>query len=92
MEEEFVKQVYDAMMGWSCEKPSNLEVESAFGKGKPCEELYAQIYDANRRICDRFGVEEDPDVETIINAFFEMTERLCCQMYFYGIKYEKERK
>lgn len=61
-------------------------VENAFAPGQPCEGLYQEIFDANRRLCQRLGVEEDADVECIVDCFFEITRELCLRMYRMGAK------
>jgi hypothetical protein len=60
-------------------------VENAFEEGKPCSVLYGQIYEANQRLCARLGqTDDDPDVELIINSFFEISKILGIKMYHYG--------
>ena len=60
-------------------------VENAFAEGALCSRLYAEIYQANIRLCERLGQEEaDPDVELIINNFLELSKYLCLKMYHYG--------
>lgn len=53
-------------------------VENAFAEGSLCDRLYAEIYQANQRLCARLGQpESDPDVELIINNFLEINKHLC---------------
>ncbi len=60
-------------------------VENEYAEGKLCEQLYGEIYDCSLRLCERLGAgESDRDVERIINAFFDIQERLCMKMYDYG--------
>ena len=56
-------------------------IPNAFAPGQRCDRLYQQIYEARCRLCQRLGVEEDPDVEHILDCFFEITRELCLQMY-----------
>ena len=66
-------------------------VENAFARGSQCDLLYEQIYDANQRLCARLGqTDDDPDVELIINNFFEMNRILCLEMYRYGQIYGRK--
>lgn len=63
-------------------------VEHAFAAGGKCEKLYAQVYDAQRRLEDRLGVEPyDKDVECIIRCMTAIQEELCYRMYYYGAKF-----
>ena len=75
--------IYETMMGEMEEAYPG--VDNAFAPGEKCEQLYAEIYEANQRLCQRLGAEEDADVEIIINSFFKMNRELCMKMYFYGM-------
>lgn len=76
--------IYETMMGES-EIPFP-GVEDEFEEGKKCERLYGEIFAANMNLCQRLGVEEDTDVETIINNFFSINRELCVRMYGYGVR------
>lgn len=76
--------VYYTMMG-EMEIPFP-GVEDEFAEGTRCEGLYREIFDANMRLCERLGVEEDTDVETMINHFFSMNRELCMKMYECGVR------
>lgn len=88
-DKEFKQLIYDLMNG-SLDlsnypvKESEF-VENEFAQGKYCDKAYEQIYEANRRLCQRLGVQEDKDVETIIRNFFGITEYLSMKMYDYGV-------
>ena len=65
--EQFKCLIYDLMMG-----SRNLEdypvkesevVTNEFEEGMYCDSAYNEVYDANRRVCERLDVEEDDDVE-----------------------------
>ena len=47
--------------------------------------LYKEVYDANRRICERLWVEEDRDVELIIGNLLKIGEYQSMKMYDYGV-------
>ena len=64
--------------------PESKIVEDEFAEGKPCAELYRRVYEANRRLCQRLGVDEDKDVETIINCMNDISCILAMKMYDYG--------
>lgn len=53
-------------------------------EGKPCSEAYKRVYESNRRLCERLGVDEDPDVESIINYMFDITRTVAEKMFAYG--------
>lgn len=59
-------------------------VKNEFSVGAFCEKAYKRVYDANRRLCERLGVEEDRDVESIINDLIDIGEYLALKMYDYG--------
>lgn len=62
-------------------------VENEFTEGKLCDKAYSEIFEANRRLCKKLGVEEDEDIETIIENFDRIAEHLCMRMYEYGCKF-----
>lgn len=59
-------------------------IPNVFGPGMPCEKLYQQIYEAKCRLCDRLNTDEDPDVESVLDCFWELNRELCLQMYRLG--------
>lgn len=67
-------------------------VQNAFGPGKPCEKLYQQIYEAKCRLCGRLNSDEDTDVESILDCFWEINRELCLQMYRLGVKRTVQRQ
>ncbi len=84
MREEFVDIVYDLLNGTRIRQPGDPEVENLFAIGRECEQLYGLVYDANLRLCQRLGVEEDADVETVINSLLRICELTGKRMYRYG--------
>ena len=42
------------------------------------------VDEANRRICERLGVDEDSDVELIIDSMFDITHIVAEKMFSYG--------
>lgn len=88
MRNSFIQDVYDTMQGIFESDVLVPGVEPAFIAGKKCERLYAQVYDAERRLEARLGVEaHDPDVECIISSLQDIQEELCYRMYHYGAKF-----
>ncbi len=59
-------------------------VKNEFSVGAFCEEMYGKVYNANRRLCERLGVEEDGDIESIISNLMDIGEYLALKMYDYG--------
>ena len=62
-------------------------VENEFSKGSFCDEAYERIYNANRRLCERLGVDEDKDVESIIGELLDVGRHLALKMYDYGARF-----
>lgn len=89
-EEQLKALIFDLMSGAiDLERypfPSGKIVENEFAEGKECEKLYAEVYDANRRICARLGVDEDQNVENIISCMDEICRILAYKMFDYGVK------
>ena len=67
----------------------DMDLVDEFVEGKPCFELYEHVCDANKRICERLGVQEDKDVEIIINCMDDIGRILAMKMYDYGMKREE---
>lgn len=86
--EMFKQRIFDLMNGSldleSYPVAESELVKNEFEKGGVCERLYREVYDANRRICEKLHVEEDPDVELIIRNLLEIGEYQSMKMYDYG--------
>ena len=91
-EEKRKQLIYELMTGlYDLEQvqfPESKLVENEYEDWKPCSELYSRVYDANVRLCERLGVEEDTDVNIIIDSMNEITRILVMKMYDYGANRE----
>lgn len=88
MRNSFIWKVYETLNGEESPAFRIPGVENAFSEGKKCALLYEQVYDAQRRLEERLGVEPyDRDVETIITALTDIQMELCYKMYCYGAKF-----
>lgn len=76
------EKVYLSMLGELTEPVPG--VRNAFAPGQPCERLYRQIYEAKVRLCEQLGEEENDDLETILDCFFEINRQMCLRMYRLG--------
>lgn len=85
---KLVENVYEAVCGEYADEADyviqNVRIENEFEEGKPCSEAYKRVYESNRRLCERLGVDEDPDVESIINYMFDITRTVAEKMFAYG--------
>ena len=92
---KLVENVYEAVCGEYADEADyviqNVRIQNEFEEGKTCSEAYKRVYDANRRLCEQLGVDEDPDVEIIIDSMFEITRTVGEKMFEYGAVYEKEK-
>lgn len=90
----FKKLVYDLMNGsLVLEKYPAVElqmVKNEFAEDTFCGKRYKEVFNANRRICQKLNVEEDRDIETIITSLLEIGEYQCMKMYDYGKLFSKE--
>lgn len=78
---------------WDLEKcpvPERSMVKDEFGEGTVCSILYEEVYNANRRICEKLGVEEDKDVELIIGNLLKIGEYQSMKMYDYGAQRNRD--
>ena len=85
------EKVYDLMTGSLIvenleEEEANL-IQDEFAPGMPCEQLYKEVYEARCRLCQRFDVAEDADVELIIDNLLSIGKRLSMKMFEYGALY-----
>lgn len=62
-------------------------VPNAFAPGQLCSRLYTEIYKCKCRLLDRLGEDENPDLECIIDNFFEINRELCLRMYCLGAEH-----
>lgn len=80
--------IYDLLNGSldldRCPVPESQLVQDEFARGRLCDRLYEEIYQANLALCKRLGVDSDDQIEQMINHFSQITERLCDKMYDYG--------
>ena len=85
---KLVENVYEAVLGAYADEADyviqNVRIQNEFEEGKPCSEAYKRVYESNRRLCERLGVDEDPDVESIINYMFDITRTVAEKMFAYG--------
>ena len=84
MQEKYANRLYDTMAGLTEDGYGIPGVENIFAPGAPCDTLYTQAYEAGIRICQRLGVDTDPDVELIFQNLEEVSRILGCRMFSYG--------
>ncbi len=88
MDNQFMQDVYDTLNGDmlpGCGVPG---VENLFAEGAKCELLYGEVYDAERRLEERLGIDGyDDDVELIIRKLTDIQLEMCRYMYYYGAKF-----
>ena len=91
MDDNMIRFVYDAMQGdYLDTMPPGITNE--FAEGAECSRLYEQVYEAERRLEERLGVEgHDKDVEQIICAMSDIQRHLCFKMYEYGVRFGYDR-
>lgn len=82
--EKFKEKIYHLMIGAFDLEHYPIQ-ESQYEEGKFCDKAYAEVYNANRRICERLGVDEDKDVELIISNLIDIGKHLSMKMYDYGV-------
>lgn len=90
MLKQFVDMVYDLVNGSRICQPNDPKVENLFDEGRECALLYDQVYEANLRLCQRLGAEEDADVEMIINSLIRIGELVGKRMFYYGMEFKNE--
>ena len=91
--EDFKEMVYNLINGFVesdlCTESRKESVANEFADGSKCDQLYEEVYEANRRVCQSLGVEEDRDVELIISNLLDIGKYLSMKMYDYGKYFSK---
>lgn len=67
-------------------------VENEFCEGKICDTAYTEICAARQKLCDRIGVDEDTDIETIIDNYELICYHLCMKMFEYGSRFSEDKR
>ena len=87
MKYDFIDDVYYTLDGQMTMEGGIPGVENAFESGKPCDLLYAEVYNANMRLCQRLGVDEDMGDSDVDTIFMQICEIMGKKMYEYGAKF-----
>lgn len=77
-----IEHIYETLLGERLDPYPG--IANAFAPGERCAVLYEEIYQSNQNLCEQLGTEENPDVERIIDHFFEITRELSTRMFRYG--------
>ena len=76
---------YESMLGLRLPESSVPRVEDAFSEGSLCQREYDRMRDAYERLCSRLGAgDEDPDLNTMVDAMEAIQRDLCERMYRCG--------
>lgn len=88
---EFKCLIYELLVGARNLEEYPMEeskvVVDEFEEGSYCSDAYEEVYNANRRLCDRLNVDEDEDVECIVSNLLGIAKHLSMKMYDYGEYY-----
>ncbi|MDD6023653.1 MAG: hypothetical protein PUC06_05365 [Oscillospiraceae bacterium] len=80
--------IYELMIGMRCVEqfPFRLRriIRDEFSDRSIGSTLYEDVYNANLRICERLGVEEDADIDILIDSMLQIAKHLSMQMFEYG--------
>ena len=88
MDIQFIEDVYETLQRETAPGFVVSGVENLFKEGQKCALLYKEVYDAQRRLEERLGVEPyDEDVERIITALLEIQREISFKMYIYGAEF-----
>ena len=77
--------IYESMLGLRLPEACVPGVEDAFSEGSLCQREYDRMRSAYERLCTRLGAgDEDPDLNTMVNALEAIQQELCERMYRFG--------
>lgn len=80
-------KIYELVCGSieeSCMTEEECGIINEFAEGTECYQLYEQVYQANRKVCELLQEEECQEVEVIINNMFDIMKIIAFRMYDYG--------
>lgn len=92
MEEAFVDCVYNTLIGVLDDAYCIPDVKNEFATGMPCEKMYEDVYNSYQKICEKYGINFDIDVEKIIDSMSQIGRELGYKMYEYGAKFGLQEK
>ncbi len=81
MDMDFFEDYYNTLLGLLVEEARVPGVENAFAPGSVCQAAYENMRAAGRRICQRLGVEEDPDLEGVVSSMETIQKELCRRIF-----------
>ena len=82
--EEFA-DIYETMLGFRVPGACAPGVEDAFAEGSLCQREYDRMRTAYEQLCSRLGAgDEDPDLNTMVDAMEAIQRELCERMYRFG--------
>ena len=84
MEKDYIEQVYETLWFIPDEYSKMPGIKSEFENGSYCMTKYEEVLQANRRICEKLGIDESEDVEIIIDSMIDIQHALCRRMYEIG--------
>lgn len=78
-------EIYETMLGFRTPEAYVPGVEDAFSEGSLCQREYDRMRGAYERLCTRLSAgDEDPDLNTIVDAMEAIQRDLCKRMYHCG--------
>ena len=93
---ELKETIYEILLGQSLlsaeQEEVHMQIEDLFEGDSECSRLYEAVYQANREICKKLGVEESKEVETIIGNLDEIQRIVAMKMYDYGYQAAKNEE
>ena len=88
---EQMERIYEALSGMCPCLYNGEAVENLFAEGSPCNQLYAEVYNAKVSLMERLGMrDEDEEIELIINNLLEIGCIKSYAMFHWGWRLAKE--
>ena len=87
MNQEWIDDIYETMIGVRQEKYRVPGVENAFGAESHCARQYEHLLACRQRLWERLGQEDDEDLEEILMATESIQRELCRKMFEYGCRF-----
>ena len=88
--------IYEILIGESLQELHQngiaMQIENLFEKNSECDKLYEAVYEANRTVCAKLGVEESKEIETILWNLDKIQRIIAMKMYDYGCQIAKNEE
>ena len=82
------ERIYELASGYFTKEVDHVvdgvEIQDEFHEGSTCSQLYEEMAELEKKICEKMRVNEQRDLERIIDCMDAITKEIAMKMYDYG--------